>query len=413
MEPMQPAVPPRAVEARRINQLIADGYDAIFYDPPANPGLDPEHVFGLANLYGCARTIGRKFDALDLGCGAGRQLERIGAGNRGLLVGLDISARNCAAASQRLARFGARAQVMCKDILDVDGRHLGEFDLLILVGVLSVAPSAVQHALLDAVGHCLTPGGVAVLGYYAGAMPKLRAEIHARLRAVVDPADPASVQVRAARAALMAMPNEFPPNSDERHCMETALRQTAAQSDTVFFHEVLNFEFYGLNTSLIEAELAPRGVEFLNYLPACDFGGLETSRDRAVAADALDAKMGGYRYAVFGNVGEGSSAPPPRAPQIRWSSRLVYSGFGARYRGAANYRDPVNGMSTSVNRVETQAALDELGGGARNFAQLLGGARNRLSKAGLKADAGMASMICEDLLHLTWAGFVAPLWKEA
>jgi hypothetical protein len=66
-----------------------------------------------------------------------------------------------------------------------------------------------------------------------------------------------------------------------------------------------------------------------------------------------------------------------------------------------------------VDNPATQAALDEIGDGVKNFAQLLAGARNRLSRAGVKPGADIAAVIAGDLLQLAWGGFLAPLWKEA
>jgi hypothetical protein len=40
-------------------------------------------------------------------------------------------------------------------------------------------------------------------------------------------------------------------------------------------------------------------VGFLNYLPSQAFGGLPTSRERAMAASTLDYFVGDYRHALF------------------------------------------------------------------------------------------------------------------
>ena len=307
-------------------------------DTPANPALDPEFIFGLAGLYGCAKNVSRKFDVLDLSCGTGRQLERLASQSKGLLVGIDSSREACLIARQQLARAGGRAQIVCKDLSHVDARNLGTFDLLLHLALSSDAAPALQPVLLDLIGRCMAPGAVALIGSAADAGPTV---------------------------------------------------------------------------SQIEAALAPRGVEFLNTFPAAGFGALATSHERAHAADAFVADTPGVHYAVFGKIGEASSAPNARGPHLRWSTRLVHPPIGALYRAPATWHDAPAQCSVVVPRAETQAALDELAGGAKNFAQIVSGARNRLTKAGVKPGAEISAVVADDFLTLAWAGFVTPLWKEA
>jgi hypothetical protein len=61
----------------------------------------------------------------------------------------------------------------------------------------------------------------------------------------------------------------------------------------------LNSDYVALSTIEIERALSEHAVGFLNYLPSQAFGGLPTSRERAMAASTLDYFVGDYRHALF------------------------------------------------------------------------------------------------------------------
>ncbi len=147
-----------------LNARIAAGYDQVPYDPPASPGLDPAHVFALAERYGFGRDHGA-IDILDLGCGTGAQLERCAALTTGRLVGTDLSATACERAAARTERFEERCRVMCADAMTLRPADLGAFDLIYHLGVLYVTPPEVQRRLLSLIAGSLKPGGLAVISY--------------------------------------------------------------------------------------------------------------------------------------------------------------------------------------------------------------------------------------------------------
>ena len=102
---------------RAANARIARAYDQVHYDPGADPELDADKLFGLAALHGVSST---PRDVLDLGCGAGQLLRRIGGQLTGRLVGVDLSAAACERARANLKPLGARVEVICADLLDLD-----------------------------------------------------------------------------------------------------------------------------------------------------------------------------------------------------------------------------------------------------------------------------------------------------
>src|SRR5436190_22788426 len=103
-------------DMHRANLRIAESYDALPYEAPADPRLRPRSVLGFGAVFGCPGALG---DVLDLGCGTGVQLEEAGEEMTGRLVGADLSQENCRRAGERLAPFGARVRIHGGDILDI------------------------------------------------------------------------------------------------------------------------------------------------------------------------------------------------------------------------------------------------------------------------------------------------------
>jgi len=283
---------------RSLNANIARGYDAVPYDPPASPGLDPEHILAVAKPYRLGRDT-RAIDVLDLGCGTGNQLERVGGLTTGRLVGTDLSRSAYALTTARTAQFGTRAQIICADMLDLTAETLGTFDLIYHVGVLYVTPPPVQRHILELIGRCLKPGGVALISYYAGTVPLLMAGLHKVLRANIDLTDAPPDQIRTARAQLNAMAATVAAQGGDQRLMTGLLRQVHQSPDAIFFHEMLNQSFTALSTSALEAALSLFGVHFLNWMQPAPFGADMGARERAATADAYAFAGGGYFYGVF------------------------------------------------------------------------------------------------------------------
>jgi SAM-dependent methyltransferase len=279
---------------RDINAKIAHAYDCVPYDPPASPGLDPAHVFKIA---GCAPPLAP--DILDLGCGAGAQLERVAELTTGRIVGTDLSRTACDKAIARTARFGDRCEVICADVLDLDADTLGAFDLIYLVGVLYVTPADVQRHLLNLTGRRLKPGGAAVISYYAGTMPLLMAGLHDMLRGAVDPSLTPPAQIQAGRARLRMMSDTLARQPGDHRLMNGILAQVHQTPDAIFFHEMLNQSFGALSTAALQAALTPYGVSFVNWMQPAPFPDAMGAQERAALADAFALAGGGYFYGVF------------------------------------------------------------------------------------------------------------------
>lgn len=391
-------------DVKAINETLADDYSAYVYDPPPVAFLDVERLFGLAALFG---ELGRPADVLDLACGTGAQLGRIAGQVSGRLVGTDISPEPVRIARERLSRFGDRVDIRCGDLLETDAASLGQFDLILNIGVIYVTPPAVQRRILELIGQCLRPGGVAVVSYHAGSLPALRTNLHRLLCAGLEglPAGDALAAARA-RAAQLAQVLEKTPGTE---LQRETLAVVSSQSDLIFYHEVFNPCFGAMQTSALARDLASHGLEFAWYLSPSAEELPATSLDRSIAADVSDYIHGQYRHAIFARYLK-SGPCNVASPRLRWESYVARDNPGV-FEGEQVFSHPGGTMSATLRAPVSMAMLDCLAEGPSDWA----GIAKRAAKAiepeskGLSCDQQAAM---EADARLLWRhGLMNPLYK--
>jgi SAM-dependent methyltransferase len=347
------------VDARRTNAAIAANYDAVGYVGHGYSGLDPERLVGLASLFAPTRW---PTDVLDLGCGDGVHLAQVAGKIDGRLVGTDISGQACARARERLGSCGERVEIRCEDLLDLNPRDLGEFDLIYNIGVIYVTPIEVQKRIIEIIGRCLRPGGIAVISYYAGSKPAIHATLSALLHATVrEMTEYAEViahvrrQMQDLRAAI------------QDPLILDVLAEMEKKPDPILFHESLNHGLRPMQTTALEMQFREFGVEFAAYLLPNGTLARRTSAERAVAADVYDFLGGGYQYALFGK------QPMQGGAQLDTSA----TPFGSELRenaepganGGVKFSQP-NGVATLTNEASI-AVLRSLAEGPRLWSDIL------------------------------------------
>ena len=388
---------------KALNEAIADDYSAHVYDPQPVTFLDAERVFGQAALFG---RLDRPTDVLDLACGTGVQLARIATQLEGRVVGTDISPEPTRIAAERLTPFGERAQILCADLLELDPASLGQFDLIYNIGVIYVTPPAVQRKILELIGQCLRPGGVAVISYHAGSLPALRTNLHRLLYAGLEGLAPdQAIQAARQRAGHIGRMLENTPGTD---LQRATIAVVAAQPDLVFYHEVFNPCFGAMQTSAIARDLAAHGLEFAWYLtpPAEELP--DSAVDRSIAADIADFVQGQYRHALFARY-PGGGRCNVASPQLRWESTLARDNPGD-YSGEQTFGQIGGTSSATIRGPASMAMLDCLAEGPHDWADL----RARTARA-LKGEGGaltgdeLASMEAD--VRLLWRhGLMSPLY---
>jgi SAM-dependent methyltransferase len=324
-------------DLRRISIRLAADYDAVAYETPADPFLAPRVLLGFGGVFGCPGALG---DVLDLGCGAGIQLAQAAAEMTGRVVGADISQEHCRRARENLAPFGARAQIECRDILDLTPEAVGRFDLIYAIGFVFAVPPQVRRHALALIGACLKPGGVVLISHYAGSMARTRTELHALVRREIPEG--------LAPAEAVALTRAMMPKLAQTPQLREAAELTASLPDSTLFHEVFNPFCGPLPLRDLDAALAPAGIRFLGHLEAPASGLKPMPEARVEASDAQDEAGVSYHYAVFG---KGARPPDLTAAHIAWSTALRPLGSGF-YRGGA--------QTVEIAHAPTRAALDAI-----------------------------------------------------
>jgi len=386
------------------NEAIARGYDAVPYSPNAAKIVGPDKVGALAALFGCRESLR---DVLDLGCGRGAQLELAAGQTAGRLVGADLSASACEAARERLAPVADRVQILCEDLLTLTPERLGEFDLVYSLGVISFVPAPVRAQVLRLIGACLRPGGVAVLSYYTGAKPLLRASLGRILAAATNSDAPPAERVRQARALLSQVQTGLASDESAHGLQLSAVRHAAALDDVMFFHEMLNRESTSLEATDLERQFGARGLGFLGYHKASPFMGLPTSQERAFAVDMAALTAGGYAYALFGKGDGAKGAADPRTPYLAWSTTLRRGASSAGGPpGPVVYEDRESGLSATIEFPVTQALLDAIAERPLTWREAEDRARRRVLETTGRPAAATEAQLAQNLTTLWASGAV-------
>ena len=385
------------------NEVIADSFSTLLYDPIVPEFLDVERLFGQAALFG---KLGRPVDVLDLACGTGAMLLHAANQVEGRLVGIDISPRPIEFARERLAPLGERVELHCADLLETSAESLGQFDLIYNIGVIYATPLPVQRRILELIGKCLRPGGIASLSYHAGAMPALRPGLHRLLLAGHEHL-PLTEAIAAARARAAELGNRL-AGRPGTELQRAALEAIMFQSDIVFYHEVFNASFGPMQTTAVARELDSHGIDFAWYVAPAEADLAPNGLDRAIAADIADLERGEYRYAIYARYLEAGPCNPV-SPHLRWNSYLSrdnpgdFSGPQAFAMRAQNLGATIPGAA-SVAMLDCLAeAPDDWAGIQRRTVAALGGKKRQLSAAELAAMAA-------DLTYLWRHGFLYPTY---
>lgn len=390
---------------RAFNARMAGAYDAITYDPLFPPDIEPERLFGLAGLYGCAPPAGKALDVLDIGSGVGSMLRHLAQKTSGTLVGIDLSPAACERARAALAPEGDRARIVCADVLDIEAEALGQADLIYCAGVLLLVPTMVRRRILDLAAQCLRPGGLLVINAYAGTMPAIMGAVARVVRGTVDPALDSATRIAQARLVLDQLKAQYAGTQPLQETLREATDILSGFSDVTLFHELLT-AITPVPTTEIEARLAPAGIHYLGYLNQAG-PRFDTSRQRALAADVQDLLGGGYRFTLYAKpVKESRPIPLPLAP-VRWTTGLKPEGE-VKYGEPVHFADPAKG-SLDLHHPLVQAAIVAIGLEPLSYDQMIQRAQVELAAKGVFAEIGSELIVERDLEVLRRHNLVMPV----
>ena len=145
-------------------------YDEVPYASFALPETHPDHLGSLGQVLGIDTAPAERCRVLELGSAAGGNLIPLAYHLPGSeLLGVELSAAQARRGQDLIAELGlTNCRLLHQDILSLDpdpARGLGTFDYILVHGVYSWVPEAVQEHILRLCGGLLTGQGIAYVSY--------------------------------------------------------------------------------------------------------------------------------------------------------------------------------------------------------------------------------------------------------
>ncbi len=288
-------------------------YDEVPDESRAVPLAHPERMSVAALRAGLAPRDPSQASVLELGCAEGGNLVPMAyhlADAR--FVGVGGSAAHIEAASFARDRLGLdNLTVRPADFRALRDEHLGEFDYVIMHGVLSWVDAEVRALLLELVRRHLAPEGVAFLSYNCAAGWALEGELRHLLLRHTTACSSTAERVTAARELLTLLATS-PLRDGSLHAAALAERaQDALENrDAYLVHECLAPENQAYRQPELRALAQQHGLAFVTGLAAAtnrpdleeelERGLSARHEDPAEAADLLDAMLGrAFRASLF------------------------------------------------------------------------------------------------------------------
>lgn len=219
----------------------ASSYDELPYSDRCFPATHPDHLSVVARLHGLVAPAVASCRVLELGCAQGGNLLPMAYGlPSAQFVGVDLSARQIAAARETAAAIGLKnIDLRAMSIGDIGG-DLGTFDFIICHGVYSWVPPEIQDKILAVAAASLAPSGVAYISYntYPGwhARGLVREILGYRVRRFGD----AAQRIGGARSFLDELLRVLPDREGSyARILNTEAEYLRRSGDDYLFHEHL------------------------------------------------------------------------------------------------------------------------------------------------------------------------------
>lgn len=248
-------------------------YDEVPYPSFPYTQTHPDRLATLATLFGMQPPAVEHGRVLEVGCaGGGNLIPMALALPESTFVGIDLSARQLADGWEMVEALGLKNVALKRlNIMDMPP-DLGQFDYIIVHGVYSWVPPAVQDKILTICKQHLAPNGVAYLSYntYPGWHMRgmIRDMMRYHTRQFVEP----QMRIDQARALLAFLAESVPPeNNAYGILLKTELEGMSQHSNPYLFHEHL--EEY--NEPLYFYQFIERAAHHgLQYLAEADFSAM-------------------------------------------------------------------------------------------------------------------------------------------
>jgi SAM-dependent methyltransferase len=222
--------------------VAGDAYADVPYASPPHPSTDPNQLAVVARMHGLDAPDPTTARVLDLGCGDGANLMAIAAAWPATrCVGVDLSAAAITRGRELARRAGlTNVELHVGNLLEA--QPLGEFDYVLLHGMLSWVPAPVRAAALRLAAGSLAPGGLVMCDY--NALPGWHRWSASRdlLLLGASRTDVPAERAAHARAALQLAVDLHGGSGTHAQILGESLYRANSRADDFLYHDDMNPE---------------------------------------------------------------------------------------------------------------------------------------------------------------------------
>jgi len=272
-------------------------YDDVPYDGQAFATTHPSRLFTVGRLFGMTPPEVDRCRVLELGCAAGWNLlpmaERLPEAE---FVGVDLSVGHIHEAREIAAACGVtNVRFEQASILDVD-LQWGTFDYIIVHGVYSWVPDAVQRAILTICARQLTQNGIAYVSYNTFPGWHMRAMVRDMMQYHTRRFESPQVQIDEARALLEFLTREATRDEPYRAMLQRELNAVQHAADSYLFHDHLEEINAPVYFHQFAARAQQHGLRYLGESRVTTMVAANLSEDarttlQRIASDEIEAEQ--------------------------------------------------------------------------------------------------------------------------
>jgi SAM-dependent methyltransferase len=247
--------------------LLNTSYDRVPYPSAIFARTHPDRLATLALLHGLTPPDISTARVLEIGCGDGLNVLAMAAAYPKMTVeGFDLSEAAIARGNELLTLSGmTNASLTVLDAMAAVAHYpAGSFDYVIAHGVYAWVPDAVRAAIMELIGHVLSPNGVALISYNALPGGHMRMIMRDMLLHQIEGIDDPQLKIVATRHFLETLDTEIPADEPIRQAIRDLARSMLKRPDNLLFHDELGDYYAPQSLSGISTAAGKAGLRFLN-----------------------------------------------------------------------------------------------------------------------------------------------------
>lgn len=231
-------------------ESLQDSYEKIPYYFHTTETGHPDNIAVRAKIYGIDTASVRNCRVLDLGCGRGANLVAMAYQYRDSeFLGIDLSREHISEA-QDFAKSLGLTNIMFRqqDILEISTLP-GKFDFILVQGIFTWVPLAVQNKILSLCGQYLNLNGLASIAYATQPGYQVDLAIRNMMRFHIENLAAPEDRLEQAKNLLALLSKKLDGVDHWYSQMIHYLQQSVQEGASNFYHEFLNVETAPLHFS--------------------------------------------------------------------------------------------------------------------------------------------------------------------